>query len=265
VLEVKSLSKTFLKGTVNEHRALSHINLTLKRGEFVTVIGSNGAGKSTLFNAIAGAFYPDEGTVHLDGKDITYEKEYKRASSIGRLFQNPLQGTAPDMTVEENLALAYHRQHGNPFRLGIHKRDVNLFGEQLAGFHMGLQDRLKAKVGLLSGGQRQALSLLMSTISKPKLLLLDEHTAALDPSSAEQVMALTREIIDHEGITAIMITHDIKLALDTGTRTIMLDRGHIALDVEGERRRRMEVKDVVELFHKTSGQVLACDSMLLSN
>lgn len=264
MLELKGVCKTFLKGTVNEHVALDHVDLALQKGEFITVIGSNGAGKSSLFNAISGVFYADEGKVLLEGRDVTYMPEYKRAAVIGRLFQDPQRGTAPDMTIEENLALAFRRKSGNPLRLGIRRCDTELFKQRLEGFGMGLENRLKTKVGLLSGGQRQALSLLMSTIAKPRLLLLDEHTAALDPASAEQVMHITQEIVKRESLTTLMVTHNIALSLKTGTRTIMLDRGRVVLDLNFEERQQMTVPALIELFQKASRQTLNCDRMLLS-
>lgn len=223
MLDINHISKTFNPGTINAKTALSGMSLHLNRGDFVTIIGSNGAGKSTLFNAIAGTFYVDEGSVSLDGEDITYMPEHKRSRQIGRLFQDPMGGTAPGMTIEENLALAYLRsaKGANPFSR-ITKKDKEVFREKLSLLHMGLEDRMKNPVGLLSGGQRQALTLLMATMVTPKLLLLDEHTAALDPGTAEKVLALTREIVERDQITCMMITHNMHQALELGNRTFLM-------------------------------------------
>jgi putative ABC transport system ATP-binding protein len=264
MLTVKNISKTFSKGTPNEHTALDDVSLTLSDGEFVTVIGSNGAGKSTLFNAIAGTFWPDRGQIFLNGNTITYMAEHRRAAMIGRLFQDPMMGTAPDMTIEENLALAYNRRSRNGLRIGVHRRDVEIFREKIEPLAMGLENRMKTKVGLLSGGQRQALSLLMATIGKPRLLLLDEHTAALDPASAEKIMQITNTIIRGDHLTTMMITHNIQTALKTGTRTIMLDRGKIILDLSGSKRENMTVSDLMELFSQNGKNGLDNDRMLLT-
>ncbi len=263
MLEIQNACKTFLPGTVNEHVALDRLDLTLEEGEFVTIIGSNGAGKSTLFNAIGGTFLLDAGRITLGGQDITFLAEHKRAAIIGRLFQDPMKGTAPDMTIEENLALASGRSRGL-FRKGVSKADQDRFAEALAPFGMGLEDRLKTKVGLLSGGQRQALTLLMSTISHPKLLLLDEHTAALDPAAAEKVMHITRHIVTRDRLTTMMITHNIQSALKTGTRTIMLEGGRIILDIQGKERDEMTVAGLMELYRRKGGGELANDRMLLT-
>ena len=262
MLEIINARKTFLKGTPNEHVALDDLNLSLADGEFVTVIGSNGAGKSTLFNAIGGTFWLDQGKILLKGKNITYMAEHKRAYMIGRLFQDPMRGTAPDMTIEENLALAYNRRSKNGLRIGVHKKDAAVFRAELARLDMGLEDRMKTKVGLLSGGQRQALSLLMATIGKPQLLLLDEHTAALDPAAAEKIMQITTHILAGEKRTAMMITHNIQSALKTGTRTIMLDSGKIILDLSGKDREEMTVSRLMELFSQRSKATLDNDRML---
>lgn len=262
MLELRNVTKTFLQGTPNEQLALDSLNLTLEQGEFVTVIGSNGAGKSTMFNAIGGAFFPDRGRILLAGEDLTYTPEHRRAYLIGRLFQDPMKGTAPDMTIEENLALAYNRRNRNGLRLGVTKGDQAVFRENLKKLDMGLEERMKTKVGLLSGGQRQALSLLMSTIGKPRLLLLDEHTAALDPAAAEKIMRITREVVAREGLTAMMVTHNIQSALKTGTRTIMLDHGKIILDLTGSERADMTVSRLMELFSQRSKQTLDTDRML---
>lgn len=264
MLEIKNLSKTFLKGTPNEHKALDGISLSLDKGEFVTVIGSNGAGKSTLFNAIAGEFLCDGGKIVLDGKNITYQKEYIRAKDIGRLFQDPMRGTAPDLTIEENLALVYSKATRHLFSPALKKRDVELFREKLLRLNMGLEDRLKTKMGQLSGGQRQAVTLMMSTLVTPKLLLLDEHTAALDPLTAEKVLDITQRIVTENSITTMMITHNIKSALKLGTRTIMLECGKSVLDLKGDERNNMTVQDLLGLYRQKSGKELDNDRMLLT-
>ncbi len=264
MLEIKNANKTFLKGTPNEHTALDDVSLSLAEGEFVTIIGSNGAGKSTLFNAIGGTFWLDSGKVLLQGDDITYMAEHRRAHMIGRLFQDPMKGTAPDMTIEENLALAYSRKGKNGLRLGVHRKDAALFREKLAYLDMGLENRMKTKVGLLSGGQRQALSLLMSTIGSPRLLLLDEHTAALDPASAEKVMKITNHVVNQDHLTAMMITHNIQTALKTGTRTIMLDGGKVILDISGKEREEMTVIRLMELYTQKGRGTLDNDRMLFA-
>ena len=264
MLEIKNLSKTFLKGTPNEHKALDGISLSLDKGEFVTVIGSNGAGKSTLFNAIAGEFLCDGGKIVLDGKNITYQKEYIRAKDIGRLFQDPMRGTAPDLTIEENLALVYSKATSPIFAPARKKRDVEFFREKLLKLNMGLEDRLKTKMGQLSGGQRQAVTLMMSTLVTPKLLLLDEHTAALDPLTAEKVLDITQRIVAENSITTMMITHNIKSALKLGTRTIMLECGKSVLDLKGDERNNMTVQDLLGLYRQKSGKELDNDRMLLT-
>ncbi len=264
MLEIKNLSKTFLKGTPNEHKALDGISLSLDKGEFVTVIGSNGAGKSTLFNAIAGEFLCDGGKIVLDEKNITYQKEYIRAKDIGRLFQDPMRGTAPDLTIEENLALVYSKATRPIFSPALKKRDVEFFREKLLKLNMGLEDRLKTKMGQLSGGQRQAVTLMMSTLVTPKLLLLDEHTAALDPLTAEKVLDITQRIVAENSITTMMITHNIKSALKLGTRTIMLERGKSVLDLKGDERNNMTVQDLLGLYRQKSGKELDNDRMLLT-
>ncbi len=264
MLDVKNIHKTFNPGTVNEKKALSGLSLHLDEGEFATIVGSNGAGKSTLFNAIAGAFIVDEGHVVLDGRDITFTPEHRRSRVIGRLFQDPLRGTAPHMTIEENLALAYLRSsHGNPFSR-ISKKDKALFRDQLSMLDMGLEDRMKQNVGLLSGGQRQALTLLMATMVPPRLLLLDEHTAALDPAAAEKVLALTRRIVAESHITCLMITHNMNHALDLGSRTLMMSDGRIVLDVSGEERSGMTIDDLLTRFKAGAGQAMDNDRILLS-
>ena len=265
MLKIQNISKTFNPGTVNAKAALSGLSLHLYPGDFVTIIGSNGAGKSTLFNAIAGSFYVDDGSITLDGKDITFLPEHKRSRSIGRLFQDPLRGTAPSMTIEENLALAYLRtaEGASPFSR-ISKKDKAEFQEKLSLLNMGLEDRMKQPVGLLSGGQRQALTLLMSTMVTPKLLLLDEHTAALDPGTAEKVLNLTRDIVARDHITCLMITHNMKQALELGNRTLMMADGNIVLDVGGEERTHMSVDDLLRRFKAGTGHELDNDRILLS-
>ena len=264
MLDIQHISKTFNVGTVNEKRAVTDLSLHLEKGDFVTVIGSNGAGKSTLFNAIAGSFYVDEGRILLNGKDITFTREHDRSRVIGRLFQDPLRGTAPHMSIEENLALAYLRAaHGNPFSR-ITAKDRELFRAQLAQLDMGLEDRLGQPVGLLSGGQRQALTLLMATMVPPELLLLDEHTAALDPGTAEKVIALTRRIVADDKLTCLMITHNMQSALELGNRTLMMDSGRIVLDIAGREREGLTVDDLLRKFKSGVGRALDNDRMLLS-
>lgn len=266
MLRVENITKTFNPGTVNEKLAIEGVSLTLERGEFATIIGSNGAGKSTLFNAITGNFYVDEGLVELDGEDITYMPDYKRAKVIGCLFQDPMRGTAPHMTIEENLALAYLRAStkSNGFFTRVSKKDKQEFREKLSLLHMGLEDRMKQPVGLLSGGQRQALTLLMATIVTPKLLLLDEHTAALDPTTAEKVLNLTKEIVEENQIPCLMITHNMQSALELGNRTIMMDSGHIVLDIKGEERTGLTVEDLLAKFREGTGHGFDNDRILLS-
>lgn len=265
MLELSHISKTFNPGTINEKTALRDMSLTLKDGEFVTVLGSNGAGKSTLFNAISGAFLPDSGRVVLDGMDMTEWPDYKRSKYIGQMFQDPMRGTAPNMTIEENLALAYLRANGrmSPFSV-VTKADRERFREQLSRLGLGLETRMSQPVGLLSGGQRQALTLLMATVVTPKLLLLDEHTAALDPATAEKVLALTEEIVAKDHITCMIITHNMQSALEHGSRTIMMDRGGIILDVAGQERAALGVADLLERFRQVAGSMLDNDRILLS-
>ncbi len=266
MLQLKHIEKTFNPGTVNEKRALTDLNLDLKDGDFATIVGSNGAGKSTMFNAITGAFYVDEGQIILDGEDITYKKEYLRSHEIGHLFQDPLRGTAPGMTIEENMALAYLRAKTmrNQYFSRINKADKEKFREQLALLDMGLEDRMKQPVGLLSGGQRQALTLLMATMVTPKILLLDEHTAALDPATAAKVLALTRQIIAERKITALMVTHNKHQALELGNRTLMMDAGSIIFDVSGAEREKLTVDDLLEKFKENAGRQLDNDRILTS-
>ena len=251
MLKISNISKTFNPGTINEKKALSDLSLHLAKGDFVTILGSNGAGKSTLFNAIAGTFPVDRGTITLDGKNITSLPDYKRSKFIGRMFQDPLKGTAPTMTIEENLALAYMRASSgtNPFSV-ISKADRAEFRQRLSQLGLGLEDRMGSPVGLLSGGQRQALTLLMATMVTPKLLLLDEHTAALDPATADKVLALTRQIVTDHGITCLMITHNIPSALSLGNRTIMMKDGSIVLELGGAQREGLTPEELLRLFHQ---------------
>lgn len=266
MLEIQNISKTFAKGTVNEHLAIKDLSIKLNDGEFVTIVGSNGAGKSTLFNAICGSFIVDAGSILLDTENITYKSEHYRAKMIGRVFQDPMRGTAPNMTIEENLALAYTRAHkrSTPFSRAITKNSVEFFRENLARYNMGIEDRMKTKIGLLSGGQRQVVTLLMCTLSIPKLLLLDEHTAALDPATAEKVMDITKTIVSENNITTMMITHNLKQSLSTGTRTIMLDSGEIILDVSGEERDNMTMEDMIKMYSMKKQKEFDNDRILLS-
>ncbi|MBU5434026.1 ABC transporter ATP-binding protein [Pseudoflavonifractor sp. MSJ-37] len=267
MLELKHIHKTFNPGTVNEKKALRDLSLVLEDGDFATIVGSNGAGKSTMFNCIAGDFYPDEGDVVLDGTDLTYLPSHRRSRQIGRLFQDPMRGTAPHMTIGENLALAYLRtaKHQSAFLSRVSRKDKDFFRDQLSRLDMGLEDRMSQPVGLLSGGQRQALTLLMATMVPPKLLLLDEHTAALDPGTAEKVLALTKEIVAEGKITCLMITHNMKNALELGSRTLMMDSGRIVLDVKGEERKGLTVEDLLQRFKAGAGKELDDDRILLSD
>ena len=250
-LSVRALTKRFEAGTVNEKLALDHLDLEVPAGQFVTVLGSNGSGKSTLFNAILGRLTPDSGRILLGEEDITRQKDYQRALNIGCLYQNPLRGTAPNMTIEENLALAYTRK-ASPSFFAVNRKDNAYFRDLLSTLNMGLEDRMKTKMGLLSGGQRQAASLLMATVAQPKLLLLDEHTAALDPGAAEKVMAVTARIVAQDKITTLMITHDMDYALSVGSRTIMLDSGRIVMDLSGPEREAMTPGGLSEIFYTKS-------------
>jgi len=264
MFEIKNAELTFNMGSVNELPVLKKLSLSLELGEFVTIIGSNGAGKSTLFNCIGGVYEMDAGKILLDGIDITYMPVHKRASLVGRIFQDPLKGTAQDLTIEENLSLAYLRKKIHPLSMGVKKKHSDFLKERLAAFGMGLEDRMKQKVGLLSGGQRQAVSLLMAVIGSPKLLLLDEHTAALDPEAAEKVMEITKREVKDNNFTAMMITHNLNAALKTGTRTIMLDGGKIILDLTGEIREKATVEDLMRMYSQTSGKQLDDEKMLLT-
>ena len=267
MLELNKVSKTFNPGTVNEKKALDGLSVTLAEGDFVTIVGSNGAGKSTFFNAVAGDFFVDEGSIRLDGADITYLPAYRRSRQIGRLFQDPMRGTAPHMTIEENLALAYLRagKSSRAYFSRVSRREKALFRDRLALLGMGLEDRMRQPVGLLSGGQRQALTLLMATLVPPKLLLLDEHTAALDPGTAEKVLSLTREIVARDNITCLMVTHNMHQALHMGSRTLMMDAGRVVLDVAGTERAGMTVDDLLLRFRQGAGKELDNDRILLSS
>ena len=261
MLTVSHISKTVNPGTVNEKCAIRDLSLHLDPGDFVTIIVANGAGKSTLFNAIAGSFYTDSGSIVLDGRDITFLPEYKRAKIIGRLFQDPMLGSAPGMTIEENLALAAGR---GGWLSHVTREEKTKFRDRLALLNMGLEDRMKQPVGLLSGGQRQALTLMMATMADPRILLLDEHTAALDPGTAEKVLSLTRDIVEQDHLTCLMITHNMQSALDLGNRTLMMDSGDIILDIAGEERRGLTVEDLLLRFKAGVGHALNNDRMLLS-
>ena len=265
MLDLKNISKTFNPGTVNEKLALENVNLHLDDGDFATIVGSNGAGKSTLFNAIAGEFIADTGMITLDGRNITFLPDFKRSKAIGRMFQDPLRGTAPHMTIEENLALAFLRASGHTSAFSrINKKDRELFAEKLSALGLGLEDRMKQPVGLLSGGQRQALTLLMATMNKPKLLLLDEHTAALDPKTALKVLTLSAKIVEENHLTTMMITHNMKDAIKYGNRLIMMYEGHIIYDVSGEEKKNLQVSDLLAKFQIASGGEFANDRMILS-
>ncbi len=260
MLKLLNVSKTFHPGTQDARVALDDVTLRVRNGDFISIIGANGAGKSTLFNAICGSFYVDKGAVILDGEDVTMLPEYKRARTIGRLFQDPMRGSAPGMSIEENLVLAAG-QGGWLSTAG--KKEKQAFRDRLALLDMGLEDRMKQPVGLLSGGQRQALTLMMATLSKPKLLLLDEHTAALDPGTAEKVLNLTTKIVSENHLTCLMITHNMQSALELGNRTMMMDAGRIVFDTTGEERALLTVNDLLDKFHEASGRKLDNDRMLL--
>ena len=264
MLEIQNLWKTFNPGTVNEKAALQGVNLTLNDGDFVTVIGSNGAGKSTLLNAVAGVFLADQGSIRLDGMDMTSLPEHRRASGIGRVFQDPMMGTAATMQIVENLALAARRGQFRGLRRGITRQEKEQYREQLRTLELGLEDRLTTKVGLLSGGQRQALTLLMATLRRPKLLLLDEHTAALDPATAEKVLSLTDKIVSEHSLTTLMITHNMKDAITHGNRLIMMNEGKIIFDVAGEEKASLTKADLLQKFADLSGGGLESDRMLLN-
>lgn len=264
MLELSGIHKTFNIGTINEKKALVDVNLKVEEGDFITVIGGNGAGKSTMLNIIAGVFSPEEGRIVIDGVDVTRMPEYKRASMVGRVFQDPMVGTAGNMNIEENLALANRRGSRRGLRWNIKKEEREFFKEKLKMLDLNLEDRLTTKVGLLSGGQRQALTLLMATLKKPKVLLLDEHTAALDPKTASKVLSLTDELTGSQNITTIMITHNMKDAIKYGNRLIMMMGGSIIYDVKGEEKANLTVQDLLAKFDQNSGGDFANDRMLLS-
>ena len=266
MLQLNDLHKTFNPGTVNEKVALNGVSLQMEAGDFATIVGSNGAGKSTLFNAITGGFIADEGSILLGGQDMTFAPEHQRSKVIGHLFQDPLKGTAPNMTIEENLALAYLRAGTAPNAIfsRISRKDKALFREKLALLDMGLEDRMKQPVGLLSGGQRQALTLLMATLVTPKLLLLDEHTAALDPKTAAKVLEATERIVTRSNLTTLMITHNMRDAITYGNRLIMMYDGHIVVDVSGEEKKHLTVEHLLGLFSQASGSTEVNDKMVLS-
>lgn len=261
MLKIEKISKTFNPGTIHEKAALQGLSLHLLPGDFVTIIGSNGAGKSTLLNAISGSFFTDSGSIYLDGRNITFLPEYQRSRQIGRLFQDPMRGSAPHMTIEENLSLA---AASGGWLSHVTRAEKAAFREKLAQLDMGLEDRMKQPVGLLSGGQRQALTLLMATLVTPKLLLLDEHTAALDPATADKVLELTKKIVAENHITCLMITHNMHAALELGNRTLMMDSGHIVLDISGGERANTTVDGLLDQFAKNVGRRLDNDRILLS-
>ncbi|MCR3955639.1 MAG: ATP-binding cassette domain-containing protein [Gudongella sp.] len=263
MLKLENLQLTFEKGTIGEKKALKGLNLSLDKGDFVTIVGSNGAGKSTLFNAIGGRYRLDEGSICLDGVDLTGLPEHTRARDLGVLKQDPLKGTAPTLTIEENLALAYgRRSKGGIF--ATNRKDLKYYRELLSSLDLGLEDRMKTPVGKLSGGQRQAVTLLMCTIASPKLLLLDEHTAALDPVNARKIIEITQRIVSLKSITTLMITHDIQMALTVGNRTIMMDDGRVILDIAGDERENMTMEKLLESYRAKSSRRLIDDRMLLS-
>ena len=264
MLEIKNVSKTFNEGTVNEKRVFTDLSLTLNDGDFVTVIGGNGAGKSTMLNLVAGAYMADSGTIRIDGEDVTNLPEYKRAKYLGRVFQDPRMGTASDMWVEENMSIADSRGHTRGLRWAITGKDRERYREQLKLLGLGLEDRLSTKMGLLSGGQRQAVTLLMATMKKPKILLLDEHTAALDPKTAAKVLELTDQLISENKLTALMVTHNMRDAIAHGNRLIMMHNGNIILDISGEEKKQLTVEALLEKFSQTSGSEFSNDRALLN-
>ena len=264
MLKIENVYKTFNAGTVNEKVALQGLNLHLKEGDFVTVIGGNGAGKSTMLNAVTGVFDVDSGKLLIDGVDVTHLPEFKRAKYIGRVFQDPMMGTAATMQIEENLALAARRGRPRTLRIGITKAEREEYREKLKILDLGLEDRMTAKVGLLSGGQRQALTLLMATLQRPKLLLLDEHTAALDPKTAAKVLDATQKIVEKDHLTTLMITHNMRDAIAYGNRLIMMYNGHIVVDVSGEEKKRLTVEQLLNLFSQASGSDEVDDKLVLS-
>ncbi len=264
MLKLNDISVTFNEGTPDEKKALRNIQLELNQGDFVTVIGSNGAGKSTLMNIISGALIPDTGDVFINEKQVVHLPEYKRSQFIGRVFQDPMAGTAPSMTIEENLAMAYSRNKKRKLKLGVTKHRKEMFKEYLKTLNLGLEERLTAKVGLLSGGERQALSLLMSTFTEPDILLLDEHTAALDPSRAQLITSLTDKVVKESGLTTLMVTHNMQQALDLGNRLIMMDKGQIIFDVSGEEKQKLSIEDLLHEFQRIRGEQFGDDRAVLT-
>ena len=264
MLEIKNVRKTFNKNTINEKKALNGINLHLDEGDFVTVIGGNGAGKSTMLNMIAGVYPIDSGKIEIDGVNISREPEYKRARYIGRVFQDPMMGTAAGMEIQENMALAFRRGQRRGLGWGIKANEKDFYHDALMKLGLGLQTRMTNKVGLLSGGQRQALTLLMATLQKPRLLLLDEHTAALDPKTAKKVLEITQEIVEEQNLTTLMITHNMKDAISIGNRLVMMHEGRIIYDVSGDEKKKLEVDDLLKKFEEASGEEFANDRMILA-
>lgn len=264
MIEINSISKTFDPGTINEKKALSNVSLSMADGDFLTVIGGNGAGKSTLLNALAGVWPVDSGSIIIDGINVTGLSEYKRAKYLGRVFQDPMTGTAADMQIDENLALASRRGKSRRLGWGITKKERDSYRELLAEFDLGLEDRLTAKVGLLSGGQRQALTLIMATLQKPKALLLDEHTAALDPKTAAKVLDATKRIVEEHGLTTMMVTHNMRDAIAYGNRLIMMNEGNIILDISGEEKKNLTIEDLLHKFEAVSGEEFSNDQAILS-
>ena len=263
MLKVKNIYKTFNKGTINQKNAIVDVSLELKEGDFVTVIGGNGAGKSTLLNLISGMYIIDKGVITIDDNDISKKPEYKRAQYIGRVFQDPMMGTCADMSIEENLAMALRRGKRRTLKWGITKEEKELCKKQLELLDLGLENRMTSKVGLLSGGQRQALTLLMATITKPRLLLLDEHTAALDPKTAKKVLELTEKLIKENHLTAIMITHNMKDAINYGNRLFMMNDGQLVLDIHEDKKKDLQVSDLLQMFENATGEEMDNDRMLL--
>ena len=264
MLKLNQINKLFNEATPDEKVALDQINLELRPGDFMTVIGSNGAGKSTMLNMISGALSPDFGTIEIEKKNVTKMPEYKRSQMIGRVFQDPMAGTAPTMTIEENLAMAYSRNKKRSLKIGVDKKRREFFRTSLETLHLNLENRLNAKVGLLSGGERQALSLLMATFTKPAILLLDEHTAALDPSRAELITSLTKELVEKDKLTTLMVTHNMQQALDLGNRLIMMDKGQIILQIDAEEKRTLTINKLMDEFQRIRGEKLTSDKALLS-
>lgn len=263
MLKIENVYKTFNKGTINEKVALKGLNLEMEEGDFITVIGGNGAGKSTMLNMVAGVYPVDEGRIIIDGKDVTGEPDYKRAKYLGRVFQDPMLGTAADMELQENLALAYRRGKRFGLKWGLPAKEKVIYREKLATLGLGLEDRLATKVGLLSGGQRQAITLLMATLQRPRVLLLDEHTAALDPKTAAKVLELTNEIVGENNLTTLMVTHNMRDAIRMGNRLVMMNDGRIIYDVRGEEKEKLEVSDLLQKFTEVSGEEFANDRMML--